>query len=102
MTRNYSRPPAIHPHLVMILPVLRRLLCWRATRRVFKLRLARGLTIMDKTKLRLLLIAGAALLLAVAAGAGFWLHSRPPTGNGLLAQLSRGVQSVTGAAPASA
>src|SRR6185503_15891245 len=101
MTRNYSRPPAIHPHLVMILPVLRRLLCWRATRRVFKLRLARGLTIMDKTRLRLLLIAG--LLLAVAAGAAFWLHGRPQTGgNGLLAQLSRSVQSVTGIAPPAA
>jgi hypothetical protein len=53
---------------------------------------------MDKKNLRLLLIAGGALalLLVIAAGGAIWLHSRTPTGTGFLADITRGVQSVTG------
>ena len=53
---------------------------------------------MDKKYLRLPLIAGGvlALLLVLAAGSAIWLHSRTPSGSGFLAQLTRGVQSVTG------
>ena len=53
---------------------------------------------MNKKNLRLLLTAGGALalLLLIAAGSAIWLHSRTATGTGLLAQLTRGMQSVTG------
>jgi uncharacterized protein YfaS (alpha-2-macroglobulin family) len=53
---------------------------------------------MDKKNLRLLLIAGGALalLLVVAAGGAIWLHNRTASGGGFLAELTRGVQSVTG------
>src|SRR3569833_2838934 len=57
---------------------------------------------MDKNNLRPLLIAGGALalLLAIAAGGTIWLHNRTTTGTGFLAELTRGVQSVTRGASA--
>ena len=39
---------------------------------------------MDKKNLRLLLIVGGALVLAVAAGAGIWLHQKAASGGGIL------------------